>query len=122
MKDAGGEGLLLDGGADPPLPGQLLGRFRHAKACSYSRAGLKPRQILSLVKKGPSGHNQSLNVTAGIGRVIRHAFNRISHLPFLSPKGILKHIFMEKPSQSETSFWARLRTALVVLHPCPRQS
>jgi len=28
------------------------------------------------------------------------------------PKGILKHIFMEKPSQSETSFWARLRTAL----------
>jgi hypothetical protein len=29
MKDAGGEGLLLDGGADPPLPGQLLGRFRH---------------------------------------------------------------------------------------------
>ena len=27
------------------------------------------------------------------------------------PKGILKHIFMEKPSQSETSFWARLRTA-----------
>ena len=28
------------------------------------------------------------------------------------PKGILKHIFMEKPIQSETSFWARLRTAL----------
>ena len=28
------------------------------------------------------------------------------------PKGILKHIFMEKPSQSETSFWVRLRTAL----------
>ena len=28
------------------------------------------------------------------------------------PKGILKHIFMEKPSQSETSFWACLRTAL----------
>ena len=28
------------------------------------------------------------------------------------PKGILKLIFMEKPSQSETSFLARLRTAL----------
>jgi hypothetical protein len=28
------------------------------------------------------------------------------------PNGILKEIFMENPSPSETSFWARLRTAL----------
>ena len=83
-----------------------------AKACFHSRAGLKPRQILSLVKKGPSGHDQSLNATAGIGRVIRHAFKRISYLPFLSPKASLSIFIWSNQSNQKHRSWARLRTAL----------
>ena len=91
-----------------------------AKACFHSRAGLKPRQILSLVKKGPSGHDQSLNATAGIGRVIRHAFKRISHLPFLSPKASLSIFIWSNQSNQKHRFWgacARRCRALTVPSP-----
>ena len=117
MKDAGGEGLLLDGGADPPLPGQLLGRFRHRQGVLPFQGRTEATADFVVGEKGPSGHDQSLNATTGIGRVIRHAFKRISHLPFLSPKASLSIFIWSNQSNQKHRSWhacaRRCRTSTV---------
>jgi len=120
MQDAGGEGLLLDGGADPPLPGQLLGRFRHRQGVLPFQGRTEATADFVVGEKGPSGHDQSLNATAGIGRVIRHAFKRISHLPFLSPKASLSiFIWSNQSNQKHRSWGACARRCRASTVPSP---